>query len=255
MDESFRSRSHRKRARTRRTGFVLSERRQRKFHRSFVYWRNVPGRNGVPLKETPRDWGLAVQMHDFNGDGAPDIYVCNDYFSPDRVWINDGKGKFRAIKHLAIRSTSTFSMGVDFADIDRDGNVDFFVVDMLSRDHRKRQVQVSEMTPSAPLVGLIDDRPQVLRNNLQVNRGDTTFAEVTYYAGVEASEWSWGPIFLDVDLDGLEDILISNGRMRDFQNIDLANRLEALRAAGRLSRAELLNLMRSYPGLLSAKVA
>jgi hypothetical protein len=210
---------------------------------------------GRALAEPPRDWGLAVQFHDIDGDGAPDIYVCNDLFTPDRIWINDGHGKFRALPRLALRNTSTFSMGVDFADIDRDGNVDFFVVDMLSRDHRKRQVQVSEMTPSAPLVGLIDDRPQVLRNNLQVNRGDTTFAEVTYYAGVEASEWSWGPIFLDVDLDGLEDILISNGQLRDFQNIDMANRLEALRAAGRLSRAELLNLMRSYPGLLSAKVA
>ena len=62
--------------------------------------------NGVALREPPRDWGLAVQMHDFNGDGAPDIYVCNDYFSPDRIWINDGKGKFRAINQMAIRSTS-----------------------------------------------------------------------------------------------------------------------------------------------------
>jgi len=211
--------------------------------------------DGQPLTDPPRDWGLAVQFHDINGDGTPDIYVCNDLFTPDRIWINDGHGKFRALPRLALRNTSTFSMGVDFADIDRDGNVDFFVVDMLSRDHQKRHVQIGETTPAVAPVGLIDNRPQVLRNNLQMNRGDGTFGEATYYAGLEASEWSWGPIFLDVDLDGFEDILVSNGQLRDFQNIDMANRLEALKAAGKLTRPELSRLMRSYPDLVSAKIA
>src|SRR5207302_565922 len=90
--------------------------------------------------------------------------------------------------------------------------------------------------------------------NLQINRGDGTFAEATYYAGLEASEWSWGPIFLDVDLDGFEDILVTNGQLRDFQNIDMANRIEALRAAGKLTRPEWLKLLRSYPSLVTAKV-
>src|SRR5438105_4206063 len=210
--------------------------------------------DGKRLTEPPGDWGLAVQFHDLNGDGAPDIYVCNDLFTPDRIWINDGQGKFRALPRLALRNTSTFSMGVDFADIDRDGYVDFFVVDMLSRDHQKRHVQVSESNPAPLPVGLIDIRPQVLRNNLQINRGDGTFAEATYYAGLEASEWSWGPIFLDVDLDGFEDILVTNGQLRDFQNIDMANRIDALRAAGKLTRLELLKWMRSYPSLVTAKV-
>ncbi|PYJ97153.1 MAG: hypothetical protein DME23_16985, partial [Verrucomicrobia bacterium] len=210
--------------------------------------------DGVPLTDPPRDWGLAAQFHDLDDDGAPDIYVCNDLFTPDRIWINDGQGKFRALPRLALRNTSTFSMGVDFADIDRDGYVDFFVVDMLSRDHQKRHVQVSESNPTPLPVGLIDIRPQVLRNNLQINRGDGTFAEATYYAGLEASEWSWGPIFLDVDLDGFEDILVTNGQLRDFQNIDMANRIEALRAAGKLTRPEWLKLLRSYPSLVTAKV-
>ena len=106
-------------------------------------------------------------------------------------------------------------------------------------------------TPPPPHA--IDIRPQVLRNNLQINRGDGTFAEATYYAGLEASEWSWGPIFLDVDLDGFEDILVTNGQLRDFQNIDMANRIEALRAAGKLTRSEWLKLLRSYPSLVTAK--
>ena len=210
--------------------------------------------DGLPLTDPPRDWGLAAQFHDLDSDGTPDIYVCNDLFTPDRIWVNDGQGKFRALPRLALRNTSTFSMGVDFADIDRDGYVDFFVVDMLSRDHQRRHVQVSESNPTPLPVGLIDIRPQVLRNNLQINRGDGTFAEATYYAGLEASEWSWGPIFLDVDLDGFEDILVTNGQLRDFQNIDMANRIEALRAAGKLTRSEWLKLLRSYPSLVTAKV-
>src|SRR5438034_9907111 len=82
-----------------------------------------------------------VNVRDMNGDGFPDLYVCNDYWTPDRIWINDGKGHFRAIDKLALRHTSASSMGVDFADLNRSGHMDFFVVDMLSRDHRLRKRQ------------------------------------------------------------------------------------------------------------------
>ena len=69
-------------------------------------------------------------FRDINGDGAPDMYVCNDNASPDRFWINNGKGAFRAIQPMALRHTSRSSMGVDFADINRDGYDDFIVLDM-----------------------------------------------------------------------------------------------------------------------------
>lgn len=210
--------------------------------------------DGKPLSEPPRDWGLAVQMHDFTGDGAPDIYVCNDYFSPDRIWINDGKGRFRAIARTAIRTTSTFSMGVDFADIDRDGFVDFFVVDMLSPDHLKRNVQLGEKSPVPWPIGLVDNRPQTSRNTLQHNRGDGTFAETAFFSGVEASDWSWGPIFLDVDLDGFEDILVTSGQLRDFQNIDMANRINGTKAGKKLSQNEILELIGQFPTLETPKV-
>ncbi|MDW8310949.1 MAG: VCBS repeat-containing protein, partial [Verrucomicrobiales bacterium] len=181
--------------------------------------------DGRPLEEPPRDWGLHAQFYDFTGDGAPDLYVCNDLFTPDRIWVNDGRGRFRALDRLALRCTSTFSMGVDFADIDRDGDSDFFVVDMLSRDHVKQLTQMPVTRPARWPIGLIDNRPQMRRNTLQLNRGDGTFAEISHFAGVEASEWSWGPIFLDVDLDGYEDILITNGQLRDFQINDMNQRL------------------------------
>lgn len=205
--------------------------------------------DGKPLTDSPRDWSLSVQMHDLNGDGAPDIYVCSDLFTPDRLWINDGHGKFRALPRLSLRHTSAFSMGVDFADINRDGAVDFLVVDMFSRDHVKRQVQVAQAGRMYWPVGLVDNRPQFNRNTLQLNRGDGTFGEIGQFAGVPASEWSWCPIFLDVDLDGYEDILISNGQWGDFQNADIAARVEQLRASQRLNASELLNLMKLYPRL------
>ena len=204
---------------------------------------------GRPLQDSPRDWSLSVQMHDLNGDGAPDIYVCSDLFTPDRIWLNDGHGKFRALPRLGMRHTSAFSMGVDFADINRDGAVDLFVVDMLSRDHVKEQVQVAQTSPMYWPVGVIDSRPQFNRNTLQLNRGDGTFAEIGQFAGLPASEWSWCPIFLDVDLDGYEDLLISNGQWGDFQNADIAAQVEKLRTTQRLNATELLKLMKLYPRL------
>lgn len=210
--------------------------------------------DGKPLTESPRDWGLAVQMHDFTGDGAPEIYVCNDFASPDRIWINDGKGRFRAIARTAVRTTSAFSMGVDFADFNRDGYTDFFVVDMLSPSHRMRTVQVGERAPFRWPPGILDNRPQVSRNTLQRNRGDGTFAETSWFSGVEASDWSWGPIFLDVDLDGFEDLLISNGVLRDFQNVDVADRVRRLMAGPRLTQNEILQLVGQYPTLETPNV-
>jgi enediyne biosynthesis protein E4 len=211
--------------------------------------------DGKKLEEPYRDWGLAATFRDFTGDGAPDLYVCNDLFSPDRIWVNDGKGNFRAIARTAIRSTSTFSMGGDFADINRDGWLDFFVTDMRSRDHVKQQVQVAENSGFSTPPGMIDLRQQKGQNTLQLNRGDGTFAEISSYAGVESSEWSWGPIFLDVDLDGWEDLLISNGNQYDVQNADVAAGVARLKASNRLNHQELLGLLRKYPKLDSAKLA
>jgi hypothetical protein len=109
--------------------------------------------------------------------------VCNDYWTPDRIWINDGQGHFRAIDRLAVRHTSASSMGVDFADVNRSGNLDLMVVDMLSRDQRLRKRQMPAQAPMASPAGAIDNRPQIMRNTFFVNRADGTFAEIADYAG------------------------------------------------------------------------
>jgi hypothetical protein len=189
---------------------------------------NFRDEDGQPLRRPPRDWGLSVMFRDLNGDGAPDLYVCNDFWSADRVWLNDGRGRCRALPRLALRGTSTFSMGVDFADINRDGHDDFLVLDMLSRDHARRMRQRAMLGQSFNNIGKIDDRPQTERNTLFLNRGDGTYAEIAQLGGLQASEWSWSVAFLDVDLDGFEDVLITTGHGFDTQDSDTEARIAAM---------------------------
>jgi hypothetical protein len=220
---------------------------------------------GGPLAQAPLDWGLSASFHDINGDGFPDLYVCNDFWTPDRLWINDGKGRFRAIAPLALRNTCASSMGVAFADIDRDGQVDFFVVDMLSRDFRLRKRQKLAQPPMPSPIGSVDDRPQIMRNTLNLNRGDGTFAEIANYSRIAASEWSWSPVFLDVDLDGYEDLLITSGHAKDVQDLDAAAQIRARQHSwkGFTNEAErqkaftreLMEHMRLYPRLDTPLVA
>ncbi len=184
--------------------------------------------DGHPLKHAPFDWGLSASFRDVNADGAPDLYVCNDYWTPDRLWLNDGSGHFRAAPRLALRHISASSMGVDFADVDRDGHLDFVVVDMLSRDPRARRRQLPGHMPDAVLVDRIDSRPLVNRNTFQHARGDGSYEELAEFSQISASDWSWQPIFLDVDLDGYEDLLISTGHTKGVNDLDANEAIQAM---------------------------
>ena len=185
------------------------------------------GADGRPLAGPPLDWGLTATFRDFNSDGAPDLYVCNDFWTPDRIWINDGQGHFKAASALAFRQISGSSMGVDLADLNEDGRPEIFVVDMLSRwpSWRKRQM-AAQPTPASP-PGVITNQPQILRNTLFLAREDGTYAEVANYAGLPAAEWAWQPIFIDVDLDGDMDLLITTGHAHDVQDRDAEMQIRA----------------------------
>jgi hypothetical protein len=210
---------------------------------------------GKPLTQPPFDWGLGVIFRDLNGDGKPDLYVCNDFTTPDRIWINDGRGHFRALPRQAIRQTPLSCMAVDVADINRDGFDDIITMDMLSREHQRRLVQRTNLRPEVPAPGGLDTRPQYARNMVQLGRGDGTFAEVAQYAGLEASEWSWTPIFLDVDLDGCEDLLVANGFIRDNMNLDAMEKVSRAMGAQRNSLAGLLEGRKWFPALRTANLA
>ncbi len=164
--------------------------------------------------------GLAAQFRDLNGDGFPDLYVCNDFLTPDRFWFNDGKGHFTLASPQVFQHMSSSSMQVDAADINLDGNVDFFVGDMLSRDYPRRQRQHDLLKLSNTPIDNYAVQPQYMQNTLFLNRGDGTFAEIAPYAGLTASEWTWSAMFMDADLDGYPDLMVSCGNLQDLTDAD-----------------------------------
>jgi hypothetical protein len=206
--------------------------------------------HGEPLREEPEYFGLAAMFVDLDNDGAPDLYVANDFEDPDLFWKNDGHGNFRLVPWYAVRSTSNSAMAVAVGDVNNDGLPDLFQVDMLSLDTRRLKTQVATHTAMPTLPGEGDVRTQMQRNTLQLNRGDGTFAEIARFAGVGASGWSWSTLFLDVDLDGWEDILIGTGHRWDVMDGDTQYRLR-----NRLQQIDWRRMLFEYPPLPLPNVA
>lgn len=169
------------------------------------------------------DWGLTATFADLTGNGMPDIYVANDFWTPDRFWINRGDGTFRLIKNHAIRSMSFSAMGVDVSDINRDGRMDIMVTEMFSTYHNRRMRQTSQSIVND------EDRAMNNQNSVFLNRGDGTYAEVANYTGLHASDWSWATHFLDVNLNGFEDLIVATGYLNDYLDMDTQFRLNEMR--------------------------
>jgi len=183
---------------------------------------------GKPMREEPESFSLDARFADLNGDGAPDLYVTSDFEDPDQLWINDGHGSFHLADWTAQRQTSSSSMGMDVADVNGDGLPDLFVDDMLANDSKRLKTQTPTHTALAKTPGDIQTQLQQQRNTLFINRGDGTFAEVGMMAGVQATGWSWGALFLDVDLDGWQDLLVANGHLWDIMDSDTHERMRDL---------------------------
>lgn len=168
-------------------------------------------------------FGLGVATCDINKDGWPDIYVGNDYLSNDILYLNKG-GKFENVIDQMIKHQSRFSMGNDIADINNDGEVDIITLDMLPEDNLRKKTVMG----GNGYINYINDRRygythQYTRNMLQINNGDGTFSEIGMLAGVYQTEWSWSPLFVDLDNDGYRDLLITNGFPKDVTDKDFVN--------------------------------
>ncbi len=166
-------------------------------------------------------FGLSATIMDVNLDGYPDLYIANDYIEPDFLYINNKNGTFSDRINDYVRHTSASSMGADWADINNDGLLDLFVLDMALSTNEKSKNTLSSLTNeryyTLKKFGYGD---QIMRNMLQLNNGNGTFSEIGCLAGVSATEWSWTPAMVDFDNDGWQDVFISNGFRREVTNMD-----------------------------------
>jgi len=169
-------------------------------------------------------YSLGLHVADVNGDHWPDLYVTNDFLSNDLLYINQQDGTFENQLKTRFKHTSFASMGIDVADLDNDGHSEIFIADMFpeSRVHEKMMMPGGDYNRFNYILRA-GYEPQYSRNTLQYNHGDGTYSDIGQLAGVHKTDWSWSPLLADFDNDGLRDIFISNGFLRDMGDLDYIN--------------------------------
>ncbi len=169
-------------------------------------------------------FGLGVTVGDINKDGWEDIYVSNDFFEKDYLYINNHDGTFTESLETSIQELSMGSMGADVADINNDGFPEIFVTEMLpeieGRIKTKAQFENWQKYQINFNAGYFRQFP---RNVLQLNNGDGTFSEIGRFAGVHATDWSWGALITDLNNDGFKDLFVANGIYKDLLDQDYIN--------------------------------
>lgn len=170
-------------------------------------------------------YGLGVNVSDINQDGYKDIYVTNDYSTQDLTYINQQDGTFRNMNDEYFKHISYSAMGNDIADVNNDGLLDVFVLDMLPEDNYRKKTMVAANTYSSYL-NKRKKGYQYVRNTLQLNQGvnpetgDMVFSDIGMFSGISETDWSWSPLIADFDNDGLRDLLIVNGFPKDVTDRD-----------------------------------
>lgn len=166
-------------------------------------------------------FGLGVVVADVNNDGWPDIYVSNDFFERDYLYVNRGDGTFSEALDTQMPAVSYFSMGLDVADVDNDGWPDVYTTDMLpSTEYRTKTTTRFESWNEYRAKIEHGYHRQLMRNMLQRNNRDGTFTDVGEMAGVAATDWSWAALIADFDLDGRKDLFVTNGLAKDITSQD-----------------------------------
>jgi len=166
-------------------------------------------------------FGLGIMTTDMNGDNWPDIYISNDFYEKDYVYINQKNGTFIEMSDSCLTQMSNASMGGDIADINNDGLSDIFTTDMLPEDDYRLKKNTHFMDYNSYIKKYEKGyHHQITTNMLHINNGDNTFSEISSYAGISATDWSFGALIFDLNNDGWKDIFICNGMYLDVTDRD-----------------------------------
>src|SRR6185312_958192 len=166
-------------------------------------------------------YGLGLAISDIDLDGYPDIYVGNDFHENDYLYINRKNCTFKEELTDHIVNTSKSTMGVDVADAKNDGTPDIVSIDMRASDPIVLKSSIGDDNENEFLLkSQLGYNPQYARNNLQFNRRNGMFSEIGEYAGISATDWSWAPLWMDFNNDGLKDLFVSNGIPIRLNNLD-----------------------------------
>ncbi len=181
-----------------------------------------------------KGFGLGVGINDFNDDNRPDVYVSNDFITDDLMYINtvssDGKTPNFIESSKEYLSHETYNaMGVDIADINNDAIPDILVLDMLPKQYKRQKLMLGSMNYDKYLLSQQNDyATQYMHNTLQLGNGfigdqPIKASEVAFQKGISSTDWSWAPLMVDFDNDGLKDIYITNGYVKDITDLDFIN--------------------------------
>jgi len=169
-------------------------------------------------------FGLGISVSDLNGDHYPDIYISNDFWERDYLYLNKGDGTFSEELTSRVPVCSVSSMGSDIADLNNDGALDIFTTDMLpASNYRLKAMTVFDPFHQEELEYHSIFHWQILQNSLQLNNGNAEFQEIAHLSNVAATDWSWGALIFDFDNDGWNDIFVSNGIYKDIMYLDFTN--------------------------------
>lgn len=197
------------------------------------FYKNDNGRfrdvsDSVGIYGPASNYGLGVSYADINNDGWLDVYASNDYTGRDKLLLNQ-RGTFRDATESMLTQISQFSMGVDVADVNNDGFDDIISLDMLPEDNkRQKELFWPDRYDLYNIMVKSGLHHQYMRNMLHFNNGNGTFSEAGQFAGISNTDWSWAALFGDYDLDGFQDLFITNGYKRDYTNIDFLKYKSAL---------------------------
>ena len=169
--------------------------------------------------------GHTALWFDANQDGWPDLYVANDFETPDRFYMNNGDGTFSDVVDERLPHVTYFSMGADSGDLNNDGLIDFMVTDMRDHTHAGFMTGLEEMGRGLWEMERVPELiPQYMWNSVYINTGTDRYQEVAHLIGVDATGWTWAARFGDLDNSGRQDIFFTAGMIRDFTNPDLVDK-------------------------------